>query len=298
MGRAEFEENSLRWILNKCKTVAESAGILSGLSARTEEEFAAAEIELRQLAAGVREKLASTKQAQYECEKQFEAYRQSCDTTSDDGEADQSDGELERLEQICAELDSAVFALERVSASIQRVEAKLSATKSAFESEWERNSAALQRSVSRGECFYLSVENAYTKAMEIVNFRDMALPVQWHGDRYKIIRAGHEGIAGRNPHTAVAGSDMSVFARQSNESKALCVTLEAKSADEFFAHIARLGGSASFRIPSYDFCKIGGMEAMEELKRRGFEVKRDNGSIIGDDGYITWERQNEISVQK
>lgn len=294
MGRAEFEENSFRGVLNQSRTIAEtiseSAGILSRLFAETEQEFSAVFAELKRLESSAQVKLASAQRARSECAKRIEECKRNYDCTEGGDEAAEAerdahnaqvDNEIARLQQRYGELDAAVSALEEVVEAFNRMERKLSLSRGAFYEERARNDAEMRRSLSRGECFYHAVGDAYAKATEIINFREEALPVKWHGDTFKINRSGHD--AKRNVQTGVYGfSDAlfenAVFAQEDHTEsvgKAEAVILETKSAEEFFARLAELGDAVSaIKIPSYDFHKIGGKETLGEMNRRGFEVKK------------------------
>lgn len=308
MGRAEFEENSFRGILDKSKTVdatiTESAEDLSRLFANTEQEFSAVYAELGRSRIRVQEKLASAQRARSEYARRIESCRERYDRSEDGDEKEkaeraahnaQVDSEIARLQQNCGELDSAVSALEQVIDAFNRLEQRLAASQNTFDQERARNNAEMQRSRSYGERFCYAVGNAYAKATEILNFRENLMPV-WHGNRFKINREGHE--TKRNVQTFAhglfdVGSEDVVSAQvDPEEGDGPAVILEATDAEEFFAFLAERGETISvIKIPSYDFHKIGGKATLKELKRRGFEVKKTDGSMIGNDGYITWEKK-------
>ncbi len=310
MGRAEFEENSFRGILDKSKTVdetiIESGGTVSRLFVYTDQEFSAVLAELYRSRNRVQEKLASARRARSECAKRIENCKGNYDRSEEGDEQEkaeraahnaQVDSEIARLQQSSGEVENAISALEQVLEAFNQMEQKLSSARSAFDGERARNNAEMQRSLSYGERFYHAVENAHAKATEIINFQEKSLPAKWHGDIYKINRAGHEGK--RNFKSPVRGffdvapdEVVSAWGDHDESGPTEYVIPETKSADEFFARLAEMGENVSaIKIPSYDFHKIGGKATLQELERRGFEVKKTDGSMIGNDGFITLEKK-------
>lgn len=303
MGRAEFEENSLQWILDRSRavveTVAASPRALSELYGKTEQEFSAVSRELQKLKEGVSEKLARLQQARDEsgrrlesCKSSYEQSKKNCESKEQEAQNAQFQREIASRQQTCGELDASLSALKRASDSLLQMERELTASKNEFNAKKAQNGTAMQSAASDAECFYLAVEDSCAKAKEILGFREGCWASQWHANRYKINRTGEGMVRGRSASISFSEPTENFTPRQKDENAAMCVTLEVKNFEDFFARVDGLGEDVpSFRIPSYDFHKIGGTRAIEELKRRGFEVKREGGSMIGNDGFITWERR-------
>lgn len=304
MGRAEFEENSLHWILAQSRTVVETVAasprVLSELYGKTEQEFSVVSRELQKLKEGVSGKLARLQHARDEsgralesCKSSYEQSKRSCESKEQETQMAQFQSEIAHQQQTCGELDASLSALKRVSDSLLQMERELTASKNEFNAKKAQNGTAMQSAASDTECFYLAVENACAKAEEILGFREGCWSSQWHANKYKINRTGHEGmVRGRYASASLSEQTENFTTRQTDENADMCVTFEVKNSEDFFARLDGFGEDVpSFRIPSYDFHKIGGVKAIEELKRRGFEVKREGGSMIGNDGFITWERR-------
>lgn len=315
MGRAEFEEYSLNGILGRSKTVAEtikeSAGVLTGLFEEAECEFSSVREELSRTVHLVQEKLFYAQQERGDCGRQIEACERGYVRSDGKDEAERQkqerqnaeiDRKIETLQQAGSEMDKSISVLEKNLETLRRLEKELAASKSKFDAERAGNTVKLQRAVSNGNRFYLAVENAYERAMEIVNFKDSALSVQLHGNTFKIDPTGHDGMIKRDRRAfhdiSDAGAIRTELGMDGKDDVAVApsgvtMILEDTTPEQFLSRIDASEAAAwiTVKAPSYNLHKLGGVKIIEEMESRGFQVKRDGGSMIGSDGYVTWEKR-------
>lgn len=281
MGKVSFDGNSLNWILSKSKviaqTFAESVGVIGDIQGRTESEFDSAMSEVSLVADFVQSKISHVQKLHLDCGGKIEKMERKVEA-NDNSERSDDEEMLAEMQQEYGELERALHSLQDVHSRLERLLSTLSSAKSTFDSMRTINMSEMKRAEDNGNAFFDAVENASNRASKVENFREIALSPQWHGE-IKINRIGHDGKSAKKYFTSH---------RSTNKASNSALTIKSATPSEFFASVD-VSNADEIRIPSYNFHKLGGMGLLKELESRGYVVKKTGESIIGSDGYITWE---------
>lgn len=333
MSRIEFEENSLNYLREKSKQMAET---LRQSSAETNEvwnettnEFGkvVSEIakEINYVGAcldkahsavnSVNRKIGSAKskmrsvpdlpsppsdskdskaQQRYEAEKaKAEKERIEIEKTNADCKS-----EIVKAESCLKELQDNISVLKSCLQELKAIRTMLASAQSSFNTRRAHTDSEIRKSVTDMGTFCNIITETCAQASDILQVRsDFGFGNSVLRREFTIKVTTADGLM-RNGRARVnffgdAQHSDSIDVNIVADSSRRVVILRAIRSEDIFRELENERGLYIVKIPAANLHSLGGKDFISEMATRSFRLIKKGGTMIGNDGYITWENANE-----
>lgn len=322
MSHIEFDEGYLKVLYDKsnelAETVSQSLGDLRTVESSVEQEFSTALAEISVEISDVISQLDRAHRAKVSVEQKIEATQDKIRTMPDipsppsDPQAQQKyAGERARAEQerrniesenakcqeeivksesIKRQLEEAISELDRCLQELRTAQTSLSVAQSNFNSIRVHNTGVFQKDVNDIGLFCNALNDTCSNADEVLRVKTNYGFDPWtFSGHFNVNSSAYtSGSSGRAKRES-----LSINFSAGDDSDADCgrrvLIIKEKQRDKVFELIARERGLLTIKIPAANLYALGGQGFIDEMEHKAFRLIKKDVSIIGGDGYITWE---------